>query len=76
MLEDIKQVLRQEAEAIQNILRREMYHEPYEALKDLTRGKSSISKTDIQDFITGLNVSDAIKKELMAITPHNYVGYY
>ncbi|MBP6569684.1 MAG: adenylosuccinate lyase, partial [Saprospiraceae bacterium] len=64
------------AEAIQNILRREMYHEPYEALKDLTRGKSSISKTDIKDFITGLNVSDAIKKELMAITPHNYVGYY
>ena len=64
------------AEAIQNILRREMYHEPYEALKDLTRGKSSISKTDIQDFITALNVSDAIKKELMAITPHNYVGYY
>jgi len=64
------------AEAIQNILRREMYHEPYETLKDLTRGKSSISKTDIQEFITGLDVSEGIKKELMAITPHNYVGYY
>jgi adenylosuccinate lyase len=53
-----------------------MYHEPYETLKDLTRGKSSITKTDIQEFITGLDVSDGIKKELKAITPHNYVGYY
>lgn len=64
------------AEAIQNILRREMYHEPYEALKDLTRGKSIITKTDIHDFIGNLNVAEHIKAELMAITPHNYVGYY
>ena len=64
------------AEAIQNILRREMYHEPYEALKDLTRGKSVITKTDIHDFIGNLDVAEHIKEELMSITPHNYVGYY
>jgi adenylosuccinate lyase len=64
------------AEAIQNILRREMYHEPYEALKDLTRGKSIITKTDIHDFIGRLDVAEHIKAELIAITPHNYVGYY
>lgn len=64
------------AEAVQNILRREMYHEPYEALKTLTRGKDGISKTDIHHFIANLNLSDSIKKELLAITPHNYIGYY
>ena len=62
------------AEAIQTILRRENYPQPYEALKELTRGKSSISKEDIQQFISTLKVSTAIKKELKAITPHNYVG--
>lgn len=64
------------AEAIQNILRREMYKEPYEALKDLTRGKTSITKGDIHSFIASLDVNDAIKLELKAITPQNYVGYY
>ncbi len=64
------------AEAIQNILRREMYHEPYEALKALTRGKNSISKNDIHDFIEQLDLSVSIKKELLNITPHNYVGYW
>ncbi|RFM26498.1 adenylosuccinate lyase [Deminuibacter soli] len=62
------------AEAIQTILRRENYPKPYEALKDLTRGKSAITKTDIQHFIQSLNVSAAVKKELKAITPHNYTG--
>ncbi len=62
------------AEAIQTILRRENYPNPYEALKDLTRGNSKIDKAAIHGFIAGLKVSAAIKKELKAITPHNYVG--
>ncbi|MEO7263701.1 MAG: lyase family protein, partial [Ferruginibacter sp.] len=62
------------AEAIQTILRRENYPQPYEALKELTRGKNTIDKKAIHDFINGLKVSAAIKKELKAITPHNYTG--
>ncbi len=64
------------AEAIQTILRRENYPKPYEALKDLTRGKSSITKQDIHEFIKGLKVSGKVKKELRAITPHNYTGIF
>ena len=64
------------AEAIQNILRREGFPKPYEALKGLTRGKSSISKADIHAFIDTLDVSEDIKSELLAVTPFNYVGYY
>lgn len=63
------------AEAIQNILRREGYDKPYEALKALTRGKASVNETDIQAFIETLKVSDDVKKELKAITPFNYIGY-
>jgi len=62
------------AEAIQTILRRENYPNPYEALKDLTRGKQHIDKKAIHDFIGTLKISAEIKKELKAITPHNYVG--
>ena len=62
------------AEAIQTILRRENYPNPYEALKELTRGKSAITKADIHQFIVNLKVSGAIKKELKSITPHNYTG--
>jgi adenylosuccinate lyase len=62
------------AEAIQTILRREMYPSPYEALKALTRGKASISSSDIHEFIQTLNVSDKVKAELMHITPSNYTG--
>lgn len=62
------------AEAIQTILRRENYPNPYEALKDLTRGKASITKKDIQKFITSLKVSKEIKDELRRITPENYTG--
>ena len=62
------------AEAIQTILRRENYSEPYEALKELTRGKASITKEDIRQFIESLQVSASIKEELKSITPHNYVG--
>jgi len=64
------------AEAIQNILRREGYPKPYEALKGLTRGKATITKMDIFEFVDSLAVSDTIKEELKAISPFNYVGYY
>ena len=64
------------AEAIQNILRREMYPEPYESLKELTRGKTHIVKEDIHQFIHTLEISDDIKAEMLAISPQNYVGYY
>jgi adenylosuccinate lyase len=62
------------AEAIQTVLRRENYPNPYEALKDLTRGNNKIDKQAIQDFIGSLKVSTEVKKELKAITPHNYTG--
>jgi adenylosuccinate lyase len=64
------------AEAIQTILRREQYPNPYEALKELTRGKGQINKESIHNFINSLQVSAAIKKELKAITPHNYTGVH
>lgn len=62
------------AEAIQTVLRREGYPKPYEALKDLTRGQESITQKTMHKFINGLDVSDKVKKELLAITPQNYVG--
>ncbi len=62
------------AEAIQTILRRENYPNPYEALKDLTRGNSKIDKTAIHKFIDHLKIKDELKKELKKITPHNYTG--
>jgi adenylosuccinate lyase len=62
------------AEAIQTILRREAYPNPYEALKDLTRTNTVIDKNAIHSFINTLNVSDAIKAELLNITPANYLG--
>ncbi len=62
------------AEAIQTILRREGYPNPYEALKDLTRTNTVINKDSIHAFIETLNVSNEIKAELKAITPSNYLG--
>lgn len=62
------------AEAIQTILRREGYPNPYEALKDLTRTNTVINKESIHAFIETLNVSNEIKTELKAITPSNYLG--
>lgn len=62
------------SEAIQNILRREGYPQPYEALKALTRGKATVSREDIHRFIDRLNVAEVIKEELKLITPQNYVG--
>ena len=62
------------AEAIQTILRREAYPNPYEALKALTRTNQKMTEQTIHEFIQGLDVSDDIKEELMAITPSNYTG--
>jgi adenylosuccinate lyase len=62
------------AEAIQTILRRENYPQPYEALKELTRGKGGIDKEAIHHFVDKLKISATLKKELKKITPHNYTG--
>lgn len=62
------------AEAIQTILRREQYPNPYEALKDLTRGNKKIDKAAMHKFIDNLKISATVKKELKAITPQNYIG--
>lgn len=62
------------AEAIQTVLRREKYPNPYEALKDLTRGNQQIDKKAIHGFIDRLKINESLKKELKKITPHNYTG--
>jgi adenylosuccinate lyase len=62
------------AEAVQTVLRREQYPNPYEALKALTRGASGITQASMHAFIDGLNVTDTLKAELKQITPHNYTG--
>ncbi|MBK6284324.1 MAG: adenylosuccinate lyase [Draconibacterium sp.] len=64
------------AEAIQTILRREFFPNPYEALKDLTRNNKVMNKSSIHNFIDSLNVSETIKKELKQITPQNYTGIF
>ncbi len=63
------------AEAIQTILRREGYEKPYETLKALTRTNATVDATSISEFIDTLKVSDEVKAELKAITPHNYTGF-
>ena len=62
------------AEAIQTILRKEGYPNPYEALKELTRTNTSINREAIQKFIENLDINDKIKSKLKAITPFNYTG--
>jgi len=62
------------SEAIQTILRRENYPDPYEALKKLTRGNNHVDKKSIHQFIDGLKINDDLKKELKKISPHNYTG--
>lgn len=62
------------AEAIQTILRREAYPHPYEALKALTRTNSKMTEETIHEFVKGLAVSDSVKAEIMAVTPHTYTG--
>ena len=62
------------AEAIQTILRREGYPKPYEALRDLTRGNSSVTEASLAEFVNGLKVTEEVRKELLALRPENYVG--
>ena len=62
------------AEAIQTILRREGYPNPYEALKELTRTNSKVTQKSMAEFVDTLNVSDELKAELKTITPSNYTG--
>ena len=62
------------AEGIQTILRREAYPNPYEALKALTRTNEGINRNTLLQFIEGLDVSESVKEELRAITPHTYTG--
>ena len=62
------------AEGIQNILRREGYPKPYEALKDLTRTNEKVTQVSLGEFIDGLGVEDDVKAELKAISPFNYTG--
>ncbi len=64
------------AEAIQTILRRENYPHPYEALKNLTRINTEVTKDSLHQFIDSLNVNENIKNELKSITPQNYTGVY
>ncbi len=64
------------AEAIQTILRRENYPKPYEMLKELTRGKETITKETVHSFIDSLKVNSLVKKELKLITPFNYTGRF
>lgn len=63
------------AEAIQNVLRRERFPNPYEALKDLTRKNEKVTQASLLDFINQLDISDELKSELKQITPSNYIGY-
>ncbi len=72
--EDLEQNWAVVAEAIQTILRREGYPNPYEALKGLTRTNVGISKETIAEFVAGLDVTEDIKKEMLAIRPENYTG--
>ncbi len=62
------------AEAIQTILRREAYPQPYEKLKELTRGKDGINAKSIAEFVQGLEVSEDVKQEILRFTPFNYIG--
>ena len=62
------------AEAIQTVLRREGYPKPYEALKELTRTNSHITKESLSIFIDGLEIDDKVKTHLKSISPFNYTG--
>ena len=74
LAEDLNNTWAVVAEAIQTILRREAYPNPYEALKALTRTNKHMTEETIHEFIQTLDVSDRVKEELMAITPANYTG--
>ncbi len=74
LYEDLDNTWAVVAEAIQTILRREAYPHPYEALKQLTRTNEKITEQAIHDFVMSLDVTDEVRAQLMAVTPHNYTG--
>jgi len=74
LLQDLENNWAVVAEAIQTVLRRENYPKPYEALKELTRGREGITKQSLHHFVDGLKISATVKKELKKITPFNYTG--
>ena len=74
LAEDLENTWAVVAEAIQTILRREAYPHPYEALKALTRTNEKMTEKTIHEFVAGLDVSDSVKSELLAINPWNYTG--
>ena len=74
LAEDLENTWAVVAEAIQTILRREAYPNPYEALKALTRTNEKMTERTIHDFVNQLNVNEDVKKELLAINPWNYTG--
>jgi len=73
--EDLTEAWAVVSEGIQTILRREGWDKPYELLKAFSRGKGKLTQSDFIEFINGLEASDELKQELLAITPHNYIGY-
>jgi adenylosuccinate lyase len=73
LVEDLRAHPEVLAEAVQTILRRERYHEPYEALKALTRGRA-MTLEDLHSFVEQLEVSERVKAELRALTPEKYTG--
>lgn len=64
------------AEAIQTVLRREGFDKPYEALKELTRGNSSVTPETLSQFIDTLDVNEEVRTELKQVSPHNYIGVF
>lgn len=76
ILADLDNALPVVAEALQTILRREGYPNPYEALKGLTRSNEVLTREKLDAFIDGLDVSEALKEEMKRITPRNYTGVY
>ncbi len=64
------------AEGVQTILRREMYPEPYEALKELTRTGKPVTREAMMEFIDGLKVADRVKEELRSLSPRTYTGMF
>lgn len=76
ILKDLDNALPVVAEALQTILRREGYPNPYEALKGLTRNNEVLTRERLNDFIDNLNISDSLKEKMKQITPRNYIGVY
>lgn len=75
LYDDLEQNWAVVAEGLQTILRREGYPHPYEALKALTRVNTKITQESIREFVEKLEIPEAVKQEMLSVTPHNYLGY-